>query len=383
MFLNIIKLITTIVIFNLLFSGCANTNQPTEQKENQKEAKKAKKKEPYPPIVIDSNKSSITDIKFYINDDLVKQRNKEVLKYVVNKLKEKQFRVTLINKITKIKDSEKNKRIGVSYIGGVKILNNDYIVDHCLFSCDKLVIKPNQIVYNENEIMINGLKNKKEIVSVFDYIQKNIGYYDDDSVAKKFGVFPILHLDYNAMENGEFKVRAEYGDDSSLKKAMHFYLKNRGFKVVSNENDADYKIIVENLGYGRLGNIKNYIKFPQADKNYKKSLGFSTMEMGTTGLQNYSSSSTIGKGSAFLLGAGLMLSLFDSSSDIITTVNAISIYDKKNKQLGQLIFPMNKYWSSSEKKYTTFKNMFGDFALKKLSNSAGYFATHKIDIHNF
>jgi len=360
--------LVSVVLITMLFNGCGSTKQPSSAKV-----------EEFPPVIIKTTKKP-SEIKFYIDERLVKDRNKLLMQELANNLKAEPFTVKIVDKILVLDKSQKGKIVGKHSIGSLKIYNNTYGINSCIVNCEELTIKPEQIEFRDNEIFIKGLKNEKEILSTYYYIQKEKGFFEDNSIRKKYGIFPALYLDEESLLNKEFKLTSKYIENSTIKHGMKAMLENRGFNVVDNKEVADYSILVENLGYGQFKNIKRYIKAPIASDSFSKSMEFSAMKVGTTGLQYHSTGTSTGKASAALFGAGLLLSLLDNSGDTIITVNSFTVYDKQDQKIGQSTFPIYKYFDTKKGKAFQLKGAFNNNAIKALSNTAGFLAARKIEI---
>ncbi len=188
------------------------------------------------------------------------------------------------------------------------------------------------------DYLLHGTMSRAHLTKNLMKIPKNKTIYIDD-------ITKIIDLDTSADDAyssyiGSTKICAPGVETIS-------FLREKGYKIVTDKKKADYIIKMQNLGCGLYGDIKNHIHAPQ---KVGKDIDGDMKSIDAQNAQSFtglsSSLSHTGHSTAAGVSAALgVLSLFNNPNSDYMTFDAVTIYDKKSKEIKQSVIYSKCYGS--------------------------------------
>jgi len=356
--INLFKLKNYIIVLFiiLLTTGCSSKNDSV----------KSQIKVNYFAENVNIKKTENQPIKIYFDATNVTTYHNQILMHVGKKLKEKPNKFELAKEAKLIQKYKLTKTVGR--------IRKGYEYNYCSLFCKDVTVNPNQIEIGKDYIIINGLKNEKEIISVYERIMFDFHQFENtnDKIRNKFAIENFIQMDYDEIKNGKLKIYSV--ENLQLNQENFDYtFKNidekhkRGIVQTKNINDADYIVLINHLGQGKFNLYKRYIKIPNY-KNEISSDNIPSISLMTTGLNALSSNNTTVGAASLALGA---ISLFSSSPNTRgnTTSYYYSVFDRKTM--------------TSVGSFATVTNRLDDYEITKRFYSYEYFEEYQKKLNKY
>lgn len=310
------------LVATMLLTGCAKNSNVTKVESNDEVFKLA--------LQLDK---PIKKTKVYVNNELDEDRNNKIMDAIYNGLKNGELKKINFDGRVKKKKESTSMNLRHFYINNVDTMSvGPYYIVPCLMLCEDKELDATSIIKKDNQIIVKNFNSPEEILKAYPGILDELydrGEGNSYEIVENFGVHVPLSLNEKSYEEKKLIMDDTYLKMYTLKTDLEKQLKEKGFAITNNPEDADIEMYVENLAFGKIKIIKDYVKAPQVLPEGSK--GF-TSEVGLlAGMVHIAGGGSTASGMRMftaLSGLGIAMDLMSNAQERIYTFNSVTVYSK-------------------------------------------------------